>query len=209
MTAPDGPGMSDRWRAWRERVDLDEYETRWARLEAEGGDIHGEADFIEPLVHGTVVDAGCGTGRIGVELARRGHRVIGVDNDADLLRLARAKAPDCSWLLADLAEVDFGAPVDTIALAGNVMIFCEPGTEGDIITNLARRLQPGGTLIAGHSLADGPRSVADYDGWATEAGLSPVRRCADWQANPYAGGDYCVFVDTRPAQPGDPKTRSR
>ena len=78
-------GVSDRWRSWRQAVDLDEYDTRWDRLAAEGHDVHGEADAVERLGGGRVLDAGCGTGRVAIELARRGHEVVGVDADADLL----------------------------------------------------------------------------------------------------------------------------
>ena len=36
----------------------------------------------------TVLDAWCGTGRVAVELARRGVRVVGVDVDASMLATA-------------------------------------------------------------------------------------------------------------------------
>lgn len=210
MSRPDGPGMSDRWRDWRARVDLAEYETRWEHQAEAGADIHGEADLIERFLpdpgNGTVVDGGCGTGRIGVELARRGHTVIGVDNDTEMLALARAKAPAVTWLCGDLAEITLPHPVEAIALAGNVLIFVEPGAEAAVVANLARQLTPGGVFIAGHSLPAGPASVAEYDRWAAAAGLEPVHRFADWDANPYAGGDYAVFVDQKPSVPS---TRSR
>jgi 2-polyprenyl-3-methyl-5-hydroxy-6-metoxy-1,4-benzoquinol methylase len=53
-----------------------------------------------------VLDAGCGTGRIARELARRGLAVVGVDLDDVMLATARRKAPDIEWHTADLATVD-------------------------------------------------------------------------------------------------------
>ena len=40
-----------------------------------------------------VLDAGCGTGRVAIELARRGIEVVGVDADPDMLERARRRAP--------------------------------------------------------------------------------------------------------------------
>jgi len=201
--------MSERWRQWRAATDLDEYDTRWRRLEESGEPIHGEADLIERFIGATdaglVVDAGCGMGRVALELARRGHRVVAIDNDDEMLARGRTRDSDVTWLVADLATVELPAPADTIALAGNVLIFCEPGWEPSIVANLAANLAPGGTLVAGHSLPDGPRSVAAYDGWARASGLEPLHRFADWDGNPYRAdpsvrekaGDYAVFVDRR------------
>ena len=82
------------------RVDLspDQYDERWAALAATGEEIHGEVDLVEALLlehglTGAVLDAGCGTGRVAVELAARGHAVTGVDLDPALLDAARVKDP--------------------------------------------------------------------------------------------------------------------
>jgi SAM-dependent methyltransferase len=41
---------------------------------------------------GAVLDLGCGTGRVALDLARRGHPVTGLDSDAELVRELRARA---------------------------------------------------------------------------------------------------------------------
>ncbi len=75
----------------------DRYDERWEALAATGADVHGEADLVAALVGAPgglpVLDAGCGTGRVAIELARRGYDTVGVDVDADLLARAREKAP--------------------------------------------------------------------------------------------------------------------
>ena len=75
---------SSAWRRWREQVDLDEYEARFAVGDA----VHGEADLVASLAPTSVLDAGCGTGRVAIELARRGIEVVGVDADPDMLERA-------------------------------------------------------------------------------------------------------------------------
>ena len=111
------------------------YDDRWAQLVAQGKNIHGEADFVESLSLAepmTVLDAGCGTGRVAIELARRGHDVMGVDLDAAMLEQARAKAPQLEWIHGDVAEVELGRRFNVVVLAGNVMIFLAPGTEAAV-----------------------------------------------------------------------------
>ena len=64
--------------------DGDEYQARFDSLAARGVDVHGEVAFVLGLdpAPASVLDAGCGTGRVAIELARRGVEVVGVDVDA-------------------------------------------------------------------------------------------------------------------------------
>ena len=186
------------------------YDRRWEEMAAAGQSIHGEADLVESLLarlpgggsgpggRGSVLDAGCGTGRVAVELARRGVEVVGVDLDPSMLDVARSKSGEVEWMAADLATVDLGRRFDVVVLAGNVMIFLTPGTEGTVVANLARHLVPGGLLVAGFSLESGRLDVAAYDTMVAAAGLELVDRWATWQRSSWEGGDYAVSVH-RPA----------
>src|SRR5262245_63462530 len=92
---------------WTSQDDVprgDDYDARWRAMAASGQSIHGEADFICGLEPSSVLDAGCGTGRVAIELARRGIEVVGVDLDEPMLAAAREKAPDLEWHLADLLD---------------------------------------------------------------------------------------------------------
>ena len=196
-TLPDR--VSPRWTHWRETIDLDEYHRRWARMEAAGTASHGEADLIEGYGPGSVLDAGCGMGRVAIELHHRGIDVEGSDLDADLLAYALADAPQIPWHHADLTDMRLARMFEVIAMPGNVMIFCRDDHREAIVANVATHLQPGGLLIAGFSLEDTPGALtlAEYDVYCTVAGLAPVERFATWERAPYDGGNYAVSVHRR------------
>src|SRR6188768_254715 len=118
----------------------DAYDARWKEMAAKGESIHGEADFVCRFQPTSVLDAGCGTGRAAIELAGRGIDVVGVDLDDSMLAAARAKAPDETWINADLLDVELGRTFDVVVLPGNVMIFLAPGTEAAVVANLARHV---------------------------------------------------------------------
>lgn len=184
----------------------DDYDARWQRLSAAGENVHGEADLVTGLLDEDggerVLDAGCGTGRVAIELAARGFSVVGVDADERMLEAARRKAPELKWLHADLAAPDdrLGEDFDVVVLAGNVMIFVRPGTEGAVLSGLSTRLRPGGLLVAGFSLRPDRLSLATYDRLCAHAALEPVARWATWDRQPFDGGDYAVSVHRRAAQ---------
>ena len=175
------------------------YDTRWEEAAAAGRNVHGEADLVESLQPRSALDAGCGTGRVAIELARRGIEVAGVDVDEAMLEKARAKAPDIPWFLADLATLDLGRSFDVVVMVGNVMIFLAPGTEAEVVAACARHLASGGALVAGFSLEPGRLDLATYDRHATDAGLELADRWATWDRQPFeAGGNYAVSVHRRP-----------
>jgi SAM-dependent methyltransferase len=182
-----------------------EYDERFSRLARAGHYLHGEADLVDVLAGGasrTIVDAGCGTGRVAIELARRGHVVTGVDVDAEMLDAARAKAPQLDLRRADLAAGVTGVgPVDLVVAAGNVMIFVVPGTEPDVVRTLASFLVPGGLLVSGFQIV--PRlSVDRFDELCAAACLELQDRWATWERAPFDAGDYAVSVHRLVTEPG-------
>lgn len=194
----DSPSFSRRWQQWRQDIDLDEYENRWERRAAKGDDVHGEADFVERYAHSRILDAGCGMGRVGLELARRGYDVVGVDNDPDMLDRARSRDSTAQWVLGDLTVVSFDNTFDTIVLAGNVLLFVEPARRHLVIPNLVRALEDGGYLICGTSFSP-PFDVGGYDDWCRHAGLRLIERYGTWERAPYdTSHNYAVSVHRLP-----------
>lgn len=202
--------MSTRWHS-TDAPRGGDYDARWQRLADSGQRVHGEADFVEQLLRDSggsrVLDAGCGTGRVAIELAARGFTTVGVDADPAMLDGARAKAPELAWIQADLSWLtealdaaslfDAALLFDVALLAGNVMIFVAPGTEERVLSEVTARVAPGGLVVAGFSLRPDRLTLADYDRFAGAAGLEPVARWATWDHAEFAGGDYAVSVHRR------------
>ncbi|MGI9621734.1 MAG: class I SAM-dependent methyltransferase [Acidimicrobiales bacterium] len=180
-----------------------EYDAKWEAMERSGVAIHGEADLVEALGPESVLDAGCGTGRVAIELARRGMFTVGVDVDPEMLTGAQNKAPDLDWVLADLASEALAgsllgvgeATFDLVVAAGNVMIFVDPQLVPTAIANLAGVIRAGGHLVAGFQLQSGRLSLSSYDEWCIEADLSLRDRWSTWSREPFEPpGDYAVSV---------------
>ena len=159
--------------------------------------MHGEAALVDSYEPSSVLDAGCGTGRVALELHRRGRVVVGLDVDPAMLETARAKGPDLRWVEGDLADpaLDLGRTFDLVVMAGNVLIFVEPGSEGRVLANAARWLEPGGRLVTGYSLHPGGFGPAEHDELAEAAGLSLEDRWSTWDQAPFTQTDnYVVSV---------------
>ncbi|MFZ0249765.1 MAG: class I SAM-dependent methyltransferase [Acidimicrobiales bacterium] len=192
--------MVDRWQESDVPRGAD-YDRRFEDLAATGMDMHGEASLVASYAPTSVLDAGCGTGRVAIELGRRGFEVVGVDIDEAMLDAARAKAPDLTWVCGDLADpgLDFdGKTFDLVVMAGNVLIFVPVGAEGRVIENAARWLRPGGHLVTGYSIRPDTLGPRHHDTLAAESGLVLEARWSTWDGRPFARGDrYAVAVHRR------------
>jgi SAM-dependent methyltransferase len=203
-----GPG--ERWREVARRGGgpgyARRYAERFARLEAAGQDVHGEAAYVAGLLApgARVLDGGCGTGQVGARLADLGFAVVGVDVDEAMIAVARELRPDVRWIVSDLATLDLpepAQPFDAVVLAGNVVPFLEAEALPAVAERLATVLAPGGVVVAGFGLdaahlpAGSPVvPLAAYDEAIVRAGFALATRSSGWGGTPYAGEGYAVTV---------------
>jgi SAM-dependent methyltransferase len=174
--------------------DGERYQRRFDALARSGTDVHGEAEFVARLGPGSVLDAGCGTGRVARELARRGIATVGIDWDGSMITTARRLGPELEWVEDDVARVDLGRRFDVVVMAGNVPLFTPDAERAALVAGCARHLAPGGSLVAGFQLGRG-YPLDRYDEHCLRAGLEVTDRYATWSGRPFApGGDYAVSV---------------
>ena len=187
-------GSDNRWLRTKD-LSGDAYDARYDERAAAGENVHGEVDFVMRYAPGSVLDAGCGTGRVARELARRGVDVVGVDLDPDMLVTSRRRSPDLQWVQADLASFDLGRTFDVAVAAGNVMILLTPRTEPLVLARLVRHLRPEGLLIAGFQVRAEHLTLAEYDHAAAAAGFTLAERFATWDREPWQpASSYAVSV---------------
>jgi SAM-dependent methyltransferase len=206
--------VTSRWERIARSTAGDDYAAQYAKrfreMAESGQDVHGEATFLAGMVPppATVLDAGCGTGRIAVRLHEIGYDVVGVDVDPEMLFVAAAEAPDLHWLLADLTTLELETEFDVVLVAGNTIPLLEEGTLAAACVRLAAHTVPGGLVVCGFGLdaehlpTGCPVTPAeDFLAAMSAAGLIEVGRFGTWQGEAFDPADgYLVSVHRSPLE---------
>ncbi|KAK44714.1 methyltransferase type 11 [Caballeronia jiangsuensis] len=96
-----------------------------------------------------VVDLGCGTGLLACELAKRGHRVTGIDPSAQMLRVARARpeGDKVTWIEGDASALPFVGMADLLVMTGHVaQIFLDDAAFLATLRAARHAIRPGGAI---------------------------------------------------------------
>jgi len=138
-------------------------------------DIESEADWLLERLGPecrTVLEPGCGSGRMFEPLVRRGLTVTGIDNSPAMVDLARARDTGATVVLADMTSFDLGTfdgavcPINTLGHLSHEELAAHLETMG-------RAVRPGGRylvqLALSASIGDASRWDAARDGWHVRA----------------------------------------
>jgi SAM-dependent methyltransferase len=194
------------------------YGAHFARLIAERQDVEGEARLADALAPrgARILDAGSGMGRVGAALVHRGHLVVGVDFDPEIIDQSRDTFPELPVVTSRLDELTpstlsaagFPTTYDLVVCVGNVIILLAPDTERTVLANLAALLEPGGRILVGYSLTGAPGGislaypVAEFVDDCAAVGLVVESRHASYDLRPFTDdSEYVVQVLRAEAQP--------
>jgi SAM-dependent methyltransferase len=117
-----------------------------------GDPIEGVESFLDLEARSRVLDLCCGDGRRTIELARRGHRVLGLDPDERELARARAAARgerlNVHFAKADPRAIPYRADFDAILFLGGAFGRL-PGERDDLraLESARKALKPGAWLV--------------------------------------------------------------
>jgi SAM-dependent methyltransferase len=174
---------------------------RFRDMAAAGKDLSGEARLVDAIAarESRILDAGCGTGRVGAVLAAAGHDVVGVDVDPVLVAAAEGDFPGPQWIVGDLAELDLPGPAfDVIVAAGNVMPFLAASTRAEVVRRFRRHVTQEGRVVVGFGAGRG-YEFAEFLVDGREADLTPDLLLSGWDVRPLRDDSDFLVAILRPA----------
>ncbi|MEV6232332.1 class I SAM-dependent methyltransferase [Saccharopolyspora shandongensis] len=165
----------------------DEWAAEYDADMVQGMDYVAPANAANRLVHlagdpEPVLDAGCGTGLVGAELAQRSVAVIdGIDLSRGMLEKARARG-----VYRDLAKADLtrrlDIPDDTYGAAICVGTITDGHVGPEVLNELVRVVRPGGLVVATVAHVWESRKVGEHiNGLATD-GRIRLREADEWES---------------------------
>jgi SAM-dependent methyltransferase len=158
-----------------------------------------------------VLDLGCGNGRMASFLAeqRQGITYLGLDSCAQVITIARDRAPESDSIRTDFRVVDVTCPDWTAAVLPQrfdvvlalAVLQHIPGRilRLDIVRRACSVLQPGGVLLLSHwQFTSNARSRSKIVPWQVagvdESELEPGDYLLDWRRGG-VGYRYCHWLD--------------
>jgi len=148
------------------------HEFAWAYDLLQTDRVAPRIDFVECVLsnhgigaHSTILDAGCGTGRYALELARRGYHVWAVDRSPELIAVAQDRAFHAAmrpaFIIGDLVTVAFTWMFDAVLCRGVLNDLVEESDRIAIFRQFAVWVRPGGVAI--FDVREWARTVSRYE----------------------------------------------
>ena len=124
----------------------------------------------------TIIDLGCGTGLLTVELAKRGHQMTGIEPSEAMLAVARVKpyADQIKWIQGSFEQMD-GLRADMVLMTSHVAQFLRDDSEWrGALQSAQKSLNKSGHLVFDVRRLTNP----PFTGWPTEDNRRKVENTA-------------------------------
>ncbi len=108
----------------------------------------GEARIVHAAIPAgaSVLELGCGAGRVTAALLALGHAVTGVDASAEMLATARERAPGAALIQAAIEDLDLGRRFGAVVL-GSHLVNAAPRLRRQLLEAGARHVEAGGAAL--------------------------------------------------------------
>ena len=91
----------------------------------------------------SILDLGCGTGRLAEPIAAKGHTIVAVDNEPEMLSHLRLSRP----VLADIATLRLDEDFDAVLLMSHLVNHPDPAIVKRLLTTARNHLRPNGFAV--------------------------------------------------------------
>lgn len=141
-------------------TEYDKFHATHGLLDFDQSIVHAEVDRLNDRRPALVLDLGCGTGRSLVYAHQQGHRVLGVDLSAEMLRCAHEKlTAQCKsdadrarvqWMQANMVELQ---PIESQSVDLALCLYSSIGmvrglaNRANCMQHVQRVLKPGGRFV--------------------------------------------------------------
>lgn len=106
---------------------------------------HGEDELIDNAIdpESSILELGCGTGRITRPLLARGHQVVAVDESAEMI----AHIPETETIQATIGELRLGRRFDVVLMMSYLINVADDAERLRLLQTCAHHVRPGGSVL--------------------------------------------------------------
>jgi SAM-dependent methyltransferase len=143
-------------------------------------DISAEADWlVERLEATTVLEPGCGGGRMLEALADRGCRVVGIDRSPRMVEISRRRLGTRGEVFeADMTHFDLGRTFDGAVCPINTLLHLSPAELGRHLHCMARHLEHRARYLVQVGLVEANQEPFAGSHWEASRGETSLK--IDW-----------------------------
>jgi cyclopropane fatty-acyl-phospholipid synthase-like methyltransferase len=126
-------------------------------------DLSEEAAWLVQRLGRSVLEPGCGSGRMLAALAAHGVEAVGIDTSEEMLALARARG--CEVVHADMTDFDLGRCFDGAVSVVSTVGILGPDGLASHLESMAKHLEAGGRYLVqqGVFAAEGERWRSEWE----------------------------------------------